>query len=259
MQKWIKNGLLLALFCVLPGGMADAEEIQQIGQGHFTGTISHDLEGNIVLDFTDIQLTLPSGWSGKCAIKAGEDNVTFYQKGSYDLWAQEGAADGGRLFEISFSQYADYLDLPSYESVGTTAEGYYYVEYPTDFGGYTGDENVVAEFQQMQDGVEGIVDSVEIKNSAVPQNTGYILPLSSTNALEKSELEGMDQNQVQMAINEIYARHHRKFTIEEVRDYFEAQPWYSGYIEPEDFDVYQLNTTERGNIDLMVEYMKELG
>ena len=101
MQKWIKNGLLLALLCVLPGGMADAEEIQQIGQGHFTGTISHDLEGNIVLDFTDIQLTLPSGWSGKCAIKAGEDNVTFYQKGSYDLWAQEGAADGGRLFEIS--------------------------------------------------------------------------------------------------------------------------------------------------------------
>ena len=87
MQKWIKNGLLLALLCVLPGGMADAEEIQQIGQGHFTGTIFHDLEGNIVLDFTDIQLTLPSGWSGKCAIKAGEDNVTFYQKGSYDLWA----------------------------------------------------------------------------------------------------------------------------------------------------------------------------
>ena len=43
----------------------------------------------------------------------------------------------------------------------------------------------------------------------------------------------MDQNQVQMAINEIYARHRRRFTIEEVRDYFETQPWCSGYIEPE--------------------------
>ena len=30
MQKWIKNGLLLALLCVLPGGMADAEAVKKL-------------------------------------------------------------------------------------------------------------------------------------------------------------------------------------------------------------------------------------
>ena len=105
MQKWIKNGLLLALLCVLPGGMADAEEIQQIGQGHFTGTISHDLEGNIVLDFTDIQLTLPSGWSGKCAIKAV--SYTHLQQ-----FKRSCLPDGPKVGSVAVSPRGD-LRMPS--------------------------------------------------------------------------------------------------------------------------------------------------
>ena len=62
-----------------------------------------------------------------------------------------------------------------------------------------------------------------------------------------------------MAINEIYARHHRKFVLQEVQDYFNGKSWYSGTIEAADFDPTVLNQCENENIALMVKYMKDNG
>lgn len=71
----------------------------------------------------------------------------------------------------------------------------------------------------------------------------YIFPRSDTEILTEEDLQGKDQQQLRMGINEIYARHHCSFKTEEVKDYFETKKWYS-------MDV---NLTS----DLMNEHMSE--
>lgn len=64
----------------------------------------------------------------------------------------------------------------------------------------------------------------------------YILPDSDSRYYSREELEYMDDYSLQMAINEIYARHGRIFKTDSIREYFESKSWYRGTIEPEAFD-----------------------
>ncbi|MCC8137573.1 MAG: YARHG domain-containing protein, partial [Clostridiales bacterium] len=57
----------------------------------------------------------------------------------------------------------------------------------------------------------------------------------------------------QMAINEIYARHGRRFNKESVQEYFDSMSWYTGTVDPDDFDTAVLNTYETANIALLLE------
>ena len=64
----------------------------------------------------------------------------------------------------------------------------------------------------------------------------YILYDSNSRLYSKAELEKLDDMTLQMAINEIYARHGRKFDTKDIREYFEKKSWYRGTIDPKDFD-----------------------
>ena len=69
----------------------------------------------------------------------------------------------------------------------------------------------------------------------------------------------MSADELQMAINEIYARHHRKFVTKSIQQYFDGKGWYSGTIAAEKFDVTVLNQYENENIALMLRCMSEAG
>lgn len=86
----------------------------------------------------------------------------------------------------------------------------------------------------------------------------YILPGSSTSLLTNSDLEGLSADQIQMAINEIYARHHRKFVTKSIQDYFNSKTWYEGTVEASSFDETSLNQYENQNIALMIQYRKNM-
>ena len=64
------------------------------------------------------------------------------------------------------------------------------------------------------------------------ENSEYILPESDTRYVEQDEIDQLTKNEVRLAINEIYARHHCTFKTEEVKNYFEAKKWYSGDERP---------------------------
>ena len=63
-------------------------------------------------------------------------------------------------------------------------------------------------------------------------------------------------DELQLGINEIYARHGRKFSIEKYRNYFSEKTWYNGTVEPENFDERVLNQYEQENIRKLTEAMK---
>lgn len=81
----------------------------------------------------------------------------------------------------------------------------------------------------------------------------YILPESGTKALTKSDISGMTKERLALARNEIYARHGRRFTTKEYREYFEGRAWYKenpnyNYSD----DSANLNEIEKKNVDLLL-------
>lgn len=66
--------------------------------------------------------------------------------------------------------------------------------------------------------------------------------------LSVDELLKMDDRELRLARNEIFARHGRRFDTDWIREYFETQSWYQGTIAPDDFDVSVMNEYERENV-----------
>ena len=75
-----------------------------------------------------------------------------------------------------------------------------------------------------------------LAGSGASNGSEYILPDSNSRLYTREELSGLDDNTLQLAINEIYARHGRKFNTESMQAYFDGKSWYSGTVDPEVFD-----------------------
>jgi len=109
-----------------------------------------------------------------------------------------------------------------------------------------------AEDEQGRDALQGY--------SATGTDDSYILPESASRKYSRGELEALDNWTLQMAINEIYARHGRKFTTPEVREYFESKSWYRGTLDPAAFDGNEssyFNQYEMSNRELMAKIRTE--
>ena len=91
-----------------------------------------------------------------------------------------------------------------------------------------------------------------------PAQTGdYFFPESDSRYLTDEEVSTYSSSDLELAKNEIYARHGRKFVTERIADYFNSKPWYQGTIEPETFDAQQesvFNEYEVANIDKIAQW-----
>ena len=59
-----------------------------------------------------------------------------------------------------------------------------------------------------------------IVETEVPKDNTYIIVDSNSRVLSDAEVSVLDENTKQMAINEIYARHGRKFKDQAIQEYF---------------------------------------
>ena len=80
----------------------------------------------------------------------------------------------------------------------------------------------------------------------------YFFPESSSRYLTDEEISNYTSDQLELAKNEIYARHGRQFVTDYIADYFNSKSWYQGTIDPETFDAEQgsvFNEYEIANIN----------
>lgn len=91
--------------------------------------------------------------------------------------------------------------------------------------------------------------------SPVPEESEYIIPDSNSRYLTEDELSGYTSQQLELARNEIYARHGRKFVKQQLADYFNGKSWYKGTIDSETFDSQPsvLNAYETANIQMLAD------
>ena len=102
-------------------------------------------------------------------------------------------------------------------------------------------------------------NSTYVSNSTYSGNsTEYILPDSDKRIISRDELTKLNEQQVRMACNELYARHGRKFLDGNIQAYFNSKSWYRGTIEPEAFNEDVFNQYEKSNKDIIVMYEKEM-
>ena len=90
-----------------------------------------------------------------------------------------------------------------------------------------------------------------IVTTETPKDGSYIIEGSDSRMLTQEEVNVMDANLRQMAINEIYARHGRKFKDQTIQEYFNAKAWYTPSVEPEAFNENVFNQYEKNNISLL--------
>ena len=84
--------------------------------------------------------------------------------------------------------------------------------------------------------------------------TEWFFPDSSERLLTDADVVGLSKAELQIARNEIYARHGRKFNNPDLQAWFNSCSWYNGTVAPGDFDEQAVfNATELANVYFLKE------
>lgn len=134
-----------------------------------------------------------------------------------------------------------------------TADGIlYYSIQPTDVTGYMDDEEILSEFQSLEQEVPMMLASLEINaDNCYYDAEEYEIPISNILALTKEDMLNMSENELWIARNEIFARYGRKFQNEYLQRYFDSCSWYQP--KSDTVDENMLNDAEKHNLDLIIQ------
>jgi hypothetical protein len=115
--------------------------------------------------------------------------------------------------------------------------------------------NEITYHKEKTDKMHPVVQKRFISESIVGSNTGqldeqYILPHSSTEYLNESDVKGFTYDELQLARNEIFARHGYVFKMQVFDEYFSQKSWYE---KRENFSSDDLNKFESYNVTFLKE------
>jgi cytoskeletal protein RodZ len=88
-------------------------------------------------------------------------------------------------------------------------------------------------------------------------DSGYLLP-SDSRLITEADLDGLTQEEVALARNEIYARYGRTFKNADYQAYFDAQSWYEPDPNYSD-DTVELSEIEKTNANFILSYEQAKG
>lgn len=97
----------------------------------------------------------------------------------------------------------------------------------------------------------GKTSSRRSSSSGSRSGGGFVLSFSSSRTVTSSDLSGLSAWQLDIARNEIYARHGRIFKRSDLRNYFRSQGWYR---EDSGFSEGRLSSLEKRNAEFIRQY-----
>lgn len=96
------------------------------------------------------------------------------------------------------------------------------------------------------------IEIIDANQQAQGNAGGSYIAESSQRLITDADVSGMSYDDMQMAINEIYARHGRKFSSPEIQNYFDSQSWYQGTVDADNFSEGVFSSTEAENIQFLL-------
>ena len=169
------------------------------------------------------------------------DNVISRSDGTF-VWSSEDSTEGNKIYTDS---QADESDQVVARNV-TAMKGNY---------------NVTELSTSGKSGNQKNKKSSASKSSKSADDAEYLLPDSNTKEYSASYFDGYTKDELNMFINEIYAKHGRKFKTDSIQKYFDSKSWYQPKVEPDDFDSRVkdfLNDVEYKNVKTIVSVREKL-
>lgn len=227
-----------------------------IGYGKYVGKLIVFLNRN---SYNDRPIELSGiGWSAVCdnsddAINEARRLVELYTDKYCEPERTYDETNGMEIFDFYINDYLSLhvtiTDDKTCElsfGIGIKSEYYIQKEQPSSV-----EANDVDTESNSNDIDEEIEDNSYADDISEDVNNEYIFPESDIYEIYESELEDLSSWELRLARNEILARYGRKFSDQELQEYFNSCSWYEGTIDPEDFDINVLNEIEKNNIDLI--------
>lgn len=84
----------------------------------------------------------------------------------------------------------------------------------------------------------------------------YIIPESNSKNIEKTEIQNLTLDELNIAYNEIFARYGHDFKTKELKEYFELCPWYIP-VANKSVSLEELNEFERRNLEMIKNLINE--
>lgn len=87
----------------------------------------------------------------------------------------------------------------------------------------------------------------------------FVFPDSDKRYPTEEDVHEMDASYVRLGLNEIYARHGRKFNDTELQNYFSSQAWYTPEYTPDEFSAIEgsvFNEYEKANVEFLANLIK---
>ncbi|MCR5212959.1 MAG: YARHG domain-containing protein [Eubacterium sp.] len=208
-------------------------------------TLVYAVDLNANIDMVDALYTGTVGYyTGVTFYGVGKDengnpiyNVDEYSKAGETEILNTYVEIGGQDKKFAFHGYSNVSTL--YDEMIASREGSHVIESNINY-------NIVP--------VATNGSSTSTHDEAVSSGDGMIIPDSSTRLLTEAEVKALNKQEVQTAINEIYARHGYKFKDENILAYFQQFDWYEPlYTSQEDVSPY-FNDVEVSNLALLDDY-----
>lgn len=103
-----------------------------------------------------------------------------------------------------------------------------------------------------------VESQTENNHNGIVKTNDYIMPDSASRYLELSDIETLDDDDLQMIIYEIIARHGHEFILQKNMDYFKTKAWYTPIPGKTDREIYsEFNEYERANMTFLKQQLKE--
>ena len=106
---------------------------------------------------------------------------------------------------------------------------------------------------------EGKIINKQVSSHSYKDNY-FIIPDSNMRYLTEDDLRGLSKDQLEIARNEIYARHGYAFEKKRWRNYFGSKSWY--YRDnscTQEVAKSRMNSVEKANLETIVDYEKHMG
>lgn len=102
-----------------------------------------------------------------------------------------------------------------------------------------------------------VIGAVQITGDLIKApNDYFIYDRVISEDIPEKEIKAMSQNDIQLAINEIYAAHGNIFKTESLNDYFSQKSWYKPVKNITNIEDYFINDYEKKNFKKFVKYRK---
>ena len=109
----------------------------------------------------------------------------------------------------------------------------------------------IVEYNHEENVDENLVTTVQMEEDEEITEDGIIFPNSSDELIEDSKAEELSDEDLRLAINEIYARKGYIFKDEELLEHFRQFDWYEEKIKPDDFSTGMFNEIEMKNVEML--------